>query len=190
MDTDADRIIVSILHVSRKSGALVTYDPARTAEAVRASCGHWERVERALVTPGLKDTPPWAAYEMKIFELGRAIDQLIRKLKCWRGNGPVLDAAVDVSREPRFGRGRQSFVAALGEHALGAYGGELAALLHDELLAGYAIKALTRNGSGGYGCQVRAAGVRGRPWVRMAARAYLERFAGERELPPSSSHLL
>jgi len=173
MDEETRRIVDAIVTVSRKRGALATRDAAPTARAIALACADWEVVDRALVTPELKDTAPWAAYEMNILRLGRAVDLVIRKFHVWRGRGPVLDVAAEIAREPRFGRGRQSFTTTLGEHGLGAYGEELARLLGDEPLAGYAIKALHRGGYAGFAAAVRVAGQRGRPWVRMAASAYV-----------------
>jgi hypothetical protein len=176
MDAETNLIVGAILHASRKSGALATPDPEATARAIRTACAHWTANARDFVTPELKDTPPWAAYEMNVLQLGRALDLVIRKFGCWRGKGPVLDAAAAVMLEGRYGRGRQSFTATIGEHGLGCYGVELAALLGEEPMAGYAMKALLRGGNGEYVAEVRAASERGRPWVQMAARAYLTSF--------------
>jgi hypothetical protein len=172
MHEEQERIVSAVIHVSRKSGALVTLDPATTGEAILAACAHWEATERKLVIPGLKDAPPWSAYELKILKLGRALDFVIRKLGYWKGRGRVLDAAAQVAADVRLGRGRQSFVAALGEHGEAAYGAELAALLADDDMAGYAVKALHRAANGDYLEQVLAAAAGGRPWVQSAARAY------------------
>ncbi len=177
MDEDTERIVGAILHEARKSGALVTSDAIATANAVLAACAHWQAHERGLVIEGLKDSAPWAAYEMKILQLGRALDFVIRKLGCWKGRGPLLDAVAHVAGDARFGRGRQSFVATLGEHGDGAYGAELAALLVDEGMAGYAVKALHRGANGEYRDQVLAAAEGGRPWVQSAARAYVASLA-------------
>ena len=176
MDGDTNRIVSAILHVSRKSGALATTDAEPSARAILAACADWEAGARGFVTPELKDTPPWAAYEMNILRLGRAIDLVIRKLGIWTGRGPVLDAAATVFAEVRYGRGRQSFMATVGEHGGGAYGAEVAALIDEEAMAGYANKALHRARNGEYFVQVSAACDRGRPWVQMAARAYLQEF--------------
>ncbi len=171
MDETSKNIVDTILHVSRKSGSLVTQDPVVTGRAVIAACLDWEATQRAFVIPQLKDAPAWAAFELKILKLGRAIDFVIRKLGCWRGRGPLLDAVAEVAADPRFGRGRQSFAAALGEHGESAYGAELAALLSDEGMAGYAMKALHRSANHEYLEQVLAAAEGGRPWVQSAARA-------------------
>ena len=48
-------------------------------------------------------------------------------------------------------------MATLGEHGKGEYGAELGALLADDDLAGYAMKALHRGANGGYVDEVRAA---------------------------------
>jgi hypothetical protein len=185
MDEETRRIVEAIVTVSRKRGALVTREPAPTARAIALACADWEAVDRHPVTPELKDTAPWAAYEMNILRLGRAIDLVIRKCQLWSGRGPVLDVAASIAQEARFGRGRQSFTATLGEHGLGAYGPELARLLDDEALGGYAIKALHRGGYPGFSAAVRAVGERerGRPWVRMAASAYLAAKLDEPENP-------
>jgi hypothetical protein len=176
MDAMAFTIIGAILHVSRKSGTLPTTEPAPTGAAIRAACSEWERHARALVTPDLKGAPAWTAYEMKILELGRALDLLIRKTGLWRGKGDVLDAAAEVVSSACYGRGRRSWVATLGEHGSGDYGAALASTLADDEMAGYAIKALLRGGNGGYLAEVIAAGERGRPWVKNAARLYEEAF--------------
>lgn len=178
MDEEQRLIIGAIIHVARKSGSLVTRDPAVTGRAIVAACEGWEASERALVIPELKDTAPWAAYELKILQLGRAVDFVMRKLGCWRGRGPLLDAVAQVAQDVRFGRGRQSFAGTLGEHGEGAYGAELAALLPDEGMAGYAVKALHRSANGEYLEQVRAIPTGGRPWVQSAVRAYVASFAG------------
>jgi hypothetical protein len=184
MDEEQRRIIGAIIHVARKSGSLVTQDPAVTGTAILAACASWEAGERAMVIPELKDTAPWAAYELKILQLGRATDFVMRKLGCWTGRGPLLDALAVVAADVRYGRGRQSFAGTLGEHGEGAYGAELAALLSDETMAGYAVKALHRSANGEYLEQVRAAAEHGRPWVQSAARAYLASFAdGPRKEP-------
>jgi hypothetical protein len=172
MDEETQRIVATILHVSRKSGTLVTRDPLLTGSAILAVCAEWEATERSLVIPQLKDAPPWAAYELKILKLGRALDFVMRKLGCWKGRGPLLDVAAQIVAEVRYGRGRQSFAAALGEHGQGAYGAELAELLSDDGLAGYAMKALQRGANHEYIDRVLAAAHGGRPWVQSAARAY------------------
>jgi hypothetical protein len=169
-------IVNAILHVSRKSGALPTRDPKITACALRAACADWERHARAMVTPDLKESPAWTAYEMKTLELGRALDLVIRKMGLWRGKGEVLDAAADVIGDERYGRGRKSWIATLGEHGEGYYGGVLAAALKDDEMAGYAMKALLRAGNGEYVAQVLAAGEHGRTWVKNTARLYAESF--------------
>jgi hypothetical protein len=180
MDDETNRVVGAILHASRKSGALASPDAGVTARAIRAACVEWEAGARGFVTPELKDTPPWAAYEMNILQLGRALDLVMRKFGCWRGKGPVLDAAAEVIGEARYGRGRQSFTATIGEHGLGCYGAELASLLVDDTMAGYAMKALHRGGNREFVAEVRAASERGRPWVQMAARAYLGAFDDDR----------
>jgi hypothetical protein len=172
MDEETERIVATILHVSRKSGSLITGDPILTGRAIVRACAKWEATERSLVIPQLKDAPPWAAYELKILKLGRALDFVMRKLGCWKGRGPLLDAVVEVAADVRYGRGRQSFAGTLGEHGQGAYGAELAGLLADEMLAGYAMKALQRSANHEYLDQVLAAAEGGRPWVQSAARAY------------------
>jgi hypothetical protein len=186
MDQESSRIVGAIVHVSRKSGALASSDADVTARAIRVACAAWEEGARGFVTPELKDTAPWAAYEMNVLQLGRALDLVIRKLGCWKGRGPVLDAAADVMRDARFGRGRQSFTATVGEHGEGAYGQELASLLADEVMAGYAMKALHRGGNGDYVALVRSASATGRPWVQMAARAYLASFDTADRAPASA----
>jgi hypothetical protein len=178
MDEEQGLIVAAIIHVARKSGSLVTGDPAVTGRALLAACAAWEAGERALVIPELKDTAPWAAYELKILQLGRAVDFVMRKLGCWKGRGPLLDAVALVAQDVRFGRGRQSFAGTLGEHGEGAYGAELAALLSEEGMAGYAVKALHRSANGEYLDQVLAAARGGRPWVQSAARAYVASFTG------------
>jgi hypothetical protein len=177
MNEDDERIVGAILHVARKSGALVTRDGAVTGRAVVAACELWETRERKPVIPELKDAAPWAGYELKILNLGRALDFVMRKLGCWKGRGPLLDAVALVASDARFGRGRQSFAATLGEHGQGAYGRELAALLSDEGMAGYAVKALHRGANGEYLDRVLAVADGGRPWVRSAARAYAAKFS-------------
>jgi hypothetical protein len=172
MDVDTDAIVQAILYVSRKSGDLVTSDPEVTGQAVRAACAHWEEHERGLVTPELKDAAPWLAFEMKTLQLGRAIDFVMRKLGCWKGRGPLLDAVAEVASDARYRRGRQSFIATLGEHGEGAYGVELAALLHDETMIGYVVKALHRGGHAGHLDEVLSASAGQRPWIRNAAQAY------------------
>jgi hypothetical protein len=176
MDAMARTIIDAILHVSRKSGTLPTTQPKPTADAIRAACAMWEQHARGLVTPDLKDAPAWAAYEMKILELGRALELVMRKMDLWRGKGDVLDAAADVVSCARYGRGRRSWVATLGEHGGGEYGEVLAGALTDEGIAGYAMKALLRGGNGSYVAQVLAASERGLPWVKNAARLYQDAF--------------
>jgi hypothetical protein len=176
MDAMARTIVDAILHVSRKSGRLPTTQPEPTADAIRAACAMWEQHARGLVTPDLKDVPAWTAYEMKILELGRALDLVIRKMGLWRGKGAVLDAAADVVSRARYGRGRRSWVATLGEHGGGEYGQVLAGTLADEDMAGYAMKALLRGGNGSYVAQVLAASEHGLPWVKNAARLYQDAF--------------
>jgi hypothetical protein len=178
MNEEQGLIIGAIIHVARKSGTLVTQDPAVTGQAILAACAAWEESERALVIPELKDTAPWAAYELKILQLGRATDFVIRKLGIWKGRGHLLDAVALVAADGRFGRGRQSFAGTLGEHGEGAYGAELAALLTDEGMVGYAVKALHRSANGEYLPQVLAAAQGGRPWVQSAVRAYVATFTG------------
>jgi hypothetical protein len=178
MDEEYERIVAAIIHVSRKSGSLVTRDPALTGKAVLAACAAWEATERSIVIPELKDAPAWVSYELRILKLGRALDFVMRKLGCWKGRGPLLDATAEVAADVRFGRGRQSFAAALGEHGQGAYGTELAALLTDDLMAGHAVKALHRSANHEYLEQVLAAAQRGRPWVQNAARAYADWLTG------------
>jgi hypothetical protein len=183
MDEEQERIVSAVLYVSRKSGSLVTLDPIATGNAILAACDRWEATERGLVISGLKDAAPWAAFELKVLKLGRALDFVMRKLGYWKGRGPLLDAAATVAADLRFGRGRQSFVAAIGEHGQAAYGAELAALLGDEDMAGHAVKALHRGSNGEYLEQVLAAAEGGRPWVQSAARAYAEslRLAPKRQ---------
>ena len=142
------RSVSAIIHISRKSGSLPTLDPTPTARALRLVCTEWELSARGFVTPDLKESPAWTGYEMKILELGRALDFVIRKTGEWRGKGDVLDAAADVISDARYGRGRKSWIATIGEHGDGAYGVELAGTLADEEMAGYAIKALLRGGNG------------------------------------------
>ena len=179
MDEHNAAIVSAIFHVARKSGALATPDPVVTGRAILIACNEWEATERGLVIAELKDAAPWPAYELKILQLGRALDLVQRKLGCWKGRGPLLDTVADVIADLRFGRGRQSFVAALGEHGDAAYGPELAALLSEPGMTGYAVKALHRSGNGEYLEQVRAASEAdgGRPWVRSAARMYAMAFA-------------
>jgi hypothetical protein len=176
MDSISTLVVTAILHVSRKSGALTTRDPKTTAHALRTACAEWETNARGLVTPDLKESPGWHAYEMKTLELGRALDLVIRKFALWRGKGEVLDAVADVIAEARYGRGRKSWIATLGEHGDGHYGMQLAAALADEEMAGYAMKALMRGGNGDYVKQVLQAGEHGRTWVKNAARIYAESF--------------
>jgi hypothetical protein len=178
MDAETKAIVGAILYVSRKSGELVTNDPALTARAILHACVYWEENERALVTPELKDSAAWTAFEMKIMQLGRAVDFVMRKLDCWKGRGPVLDAAAVVAAEPRYRRGRQSFVAALGEHGDGAYGAELVPLLADLEMTGYVVKALHKGANAGYLDQVLSAAEGQRPWVQNAARAYAASLEG------------
>jgi hypothetical protein len=176
MDATTTTIVNAILHVSRKSGTLPTRDPAATADALRSVCAEWESHARGLVTPELKESPAWAAYEMKTLELGRALDLLIRKLGLWRGKGDVLDAAAFIIAERRYGRGRKSWIATLGEHGEGHYGRELASVLTDEEMAGYAMKALLRARNGEYAAEVIAAADHARTWVKNTARAYVDSF--------------
>jgi hypothetical protein len=177
MDPMSITIVSSIIHISRKSGSLPTLDQLPTARALRLVCTEWELSAKGPVTPDLKESPAWAGYEMKILELGRALDFVMRKMGVWKGKGEVLDAAADIVGEKRYGRGRKSWIATLGDHGQGAYGAELAAQLPDEELGGYAIKALHAGGNGAYVAEVRAAAMRGRTWVKNAARLYEEEFA-------------
>jgi hypothetical protein len=176
MDAMTHTIVEAILHVSRKSGRMPTTEAREIGRAIRTACREWERHARGLVTPDLKGAPAWAAYEMKTLELGRALDLLIRKLSLWTGKGDVLDAAAEIVTCAAYGRGRRSWVATLGEHGAGAYGVELAATLTDDEMSGYAMRALLRGGNGEYLAEVLAAGERGRPWVKNAARIYAEHF--------------
>jgi hypothetical protein len=180
MDTEIACIVAAILHVSRKSGDLRTRDPIASAEAIRVACAEWEATEKELVTPDLKEAPGWTGYEMKVFNLGRALDLVMRKMNVWRGKGEVLDACAAVLAEPRYGRGRQSYAVVLGEHGQSAYGTELVSMLADEVMAGYAIKAMTQGGYGTYVEEVRAFSDNTRPWVRNAARAYVTKFTAAR----------
>ena len=129
---------------------------------------------------------PWPAYELKILQLGRALDIVKRKMGFWRGRGPLLDAVASVIGDLRFGRGRQSFIATLGEHGGAAATapswrrcpvGERPRWLRDD-------RRSMRSGNGEYvDAVVAAASADGeRPWVRSAARMYVAAFSG----PPSS----
>jgi hypothetical protein len=180
MDAETSRIVAAILHVSRKSGELHTSDADPTARAILAACDEWTRTDRDVVTPDLKEAPGWLGFEMKSFQLGRALGLVIKKTGLWRGPGPVLDAAATVLADARLARGRQSYAAVLGEHGAGAYGAPLVAALADDAMAGYAIKGLLLGGYGAFVPEVRAASDAGRPWVRNAARSYIAKFGPRR----------
>ena len=149
MDEDTERIVEAILHVARKSGALVTSDAIATANAVLAACAHWEAHERGLVTDGLKDSAPWAAYEMKTLQLGRALDLVIRKIGCWKGEArcSTPPPTWPATRATAGGgsRGRDARRARRGGLRRGARRRS-----RTTKMAGYAMKALLRGGNGEY----------------------------------------
>lgn len=174
---EALSVIESILHVSRKSGELVTTSPAKTARAIRMTCAHWAKTELREVTPEMRGAAAWLAFEMKIYNLGKALPLVMRKLDLWKGESEVLDAVAAVMKKREYKRGRQTFILALGEHGSGAYAEALGAALRDDEVAGYAMRALFDGGHAGYGTEVRAAASKSDVvWVQNAAKRYVERF--------------
>jgi len=174
---EALRITGSILHVSRKSGDLATTNAAKAARAIRVACAHWAKTERREVTPELRGAAPWLAFEMKIYNLGKALPLVMKKFDLWKGESEVLDAAAAVMKKRDYGRGRQTFALALGEHGSAAYAEALGAALRDDEIAGYAMRALFDGSHAGYAADVRAAAARSDVvWVQNAAKRYTDRF--------------
>jgi hypothetical protein len=182
---EAVEIAESILHVSRKSGALRTSNAEKVGRAIRTACAHWLRTCDRVVTPELRGAPAWTEAEMNVLRLGKALGQVVRKRGVWAGKGPVMDAAAGVIASAAYGRGRQTFAQVLGEHGGGSYGAELAALLDDAdvSMRGHAVKALLAAGHGEHAAAVRPLAEdrtqAARTWVQNAARRYLQRFDHE-----------
>jgi hypothetical protein len=152
-------------------------DQSAIAEAILLLAHAWAQSLTGVGMRGELGAPDWAAYELRIWELGESLRHFLKR-KDWRGQGELLDAAARVLMSRNFGKGRQTFALLLGEYGDKDYGTVLGAILDDPEVYGHAVKALRAAKIPGYAEPVRRVLSKEQGWIRRAAKRYLKDVEG------------
>lgn len=124
---------------------------------------------------GIPDVPAWHEFEMRLWEKGEQIRQLLleanRKL-----NDRQADRVLAICTNANAGRGRESFIMLLGKKCYVRYGHALAGLLSDPHAAGHAVDTLYKMGAAGYASEIAPFAAHHRTWIRNAAKRYLQKY--------------
>ena len=151
-------------------------DQETVVEALRALLGHWATLTQVGMS-GAMGAPDWTSGEGRIWDAGEGVRQLMRARK-WKGPGPLLDLVAEVSADPKFGKGRQTFVLLLGDFGKGSYASRLGPLLEDPEVQGHAMDSLRKAKVGGFAEQASRLAAETKGWIRQSARKYLKDFGG------------
>ena len=70
-------------------------DQERVAASLRLLTEHWVSNLTQVGMAGVGGAPNWSAGELKVWEAGEGLRQLMQARK-WRGAGPLLDLAAEI----------------------------------------------------------------------------------------------
>lgn len=146
-----------------ETGSLVT--------AVTLACSEWQRRLQAVGMQGQRGAPDWRVFELRIFALGETLRHAM--INGGPLAAPLLEPIADVARDPKHGKGRQTFVLLLGQFGGDAEARLLGELLRDPDVAGHAVKALTQGRMKGFHAAVLPLCGHPEAWIRQGAKRYV-----------------
>lgn len=146
------------------------------SEAVQLMCDDYFENHKGTEMIGVRGSPDWQDFEMRIWELGESIRQLLKKKKKWLKSKNLLGVILMICKKEEYGKGRQSFVLLLGEFDKSETSEVLGNLLDDREVKGHAIKALTKSKNDKYLDKVCGIAKTETGWIKSAANSYCKKF--------------
>lgn len=124
----------------------------------------------------------WYDFELKLWSKGEEIRQLIQSA----GRKPSeqqISSILDICREKRAKRGRESFVLLLGRRQYAVHAEAIGQLLSDSNVAGHALEALYKMRAAGYMDRIVPFLHHEKLWIRKNAERYLKLFSEDSRDP-------
>ena len=160
---------------------MISYDQAALNSEINDLLAETEATiprEMATDLPYMKQFPDvheWHDFELKIWDMGEKIRQLIFSSKATFDQGQIR-RIVDICLDKRAKRGRQSFVMLLGKAKYCEYAHALIPLLEDEDVNGHVIDTLYKMRANGYVSLITPFLKHKRTWIRNTAKKYVQKF--------------
>lgn len=155
-----------------------TLSDGEAASIITAMCDQWSTALRHLSIKGVDGAPDWMGFERKIWELGESLRKCFIKRRDWRESTSLLEVIRSVARDPRFAKGRQSFVVLLGHFGGSGAASTLRELLNDKEVQGHALMALRLGKITDAVSEAREIAGKSTGWVRSEAKKYLRAAEG------------
>ena len=119
--------------------------------------------------------PDWYAFEMRIWDTGEKIRQLIVSERK-ELNSEQMDSVCDICLDSKAKRGRQSFVMLLGKKRYSCCADKIATVLTDKDITGHVIQTLYKMGASQYTEQIYPYTNHSTTWIRNEAKRYINKF--------------
>ena len=137
---------------------------------------HAQRLPDLPASAELRGERAWHPHEHTAWGLGESVRQLFKRAGSLKRDAALVAEVAAIAELASLGRGRQSFVMAIGFTAAAPVAPRLAPLLADQEVAGHVVHTLLRMRAPGYGARVAPLAKADRTWVRRKASEYIQRF--------------
>ena len=160
---------------------MISYDRAALNSEINDLLAETEATiprEMATDLPYMKQFPDvheWHDFELKIWDMGEKIRQLIFSSKATFDQGQIR-RIVDICLDKRAKRGRQSFVMLLGKVKYREQAHALIPLLEEEDVDGQVIDTLYKMRANGYVSLMTLFLKHKKTWIRNIAKKYVQKF--------------
>jgi hypothetical protein len=128
----------------------------------------------------LLGAPEWYEFELKIWELGEQIRQIMVQYPKLREDRHLAVQLVDIATDRRAKRGRQSFILLLAYSAYCEYAPRLIDQLDDPAVDGHVISAILKMRAPQFVDEIEPLTNHKMTWIRNYARKYVERYSYKR----------
>ena len=162
----------------------------RSADEIAAACR--QALELEPTTQSYELPPPemanWHSIELAAWPLGESIRLSIKGNQDLYQNRVIYSPIMEVVECLQLGRGRQSFVMALGFIRAAPLAARLAKFLNDPEINGHVIYSLLEMRSGGFVSTVQTLVHADAAWTGKLAKRYLRKYASLGKGPSPSGH--
>lgn len=164
----AETILIKIRSKTKADIALVDIN-----QFILTLAQYWRQNLTNEYMDGVDGAPVWFEYEHRIWDLGETVRTYLKSQSLGAKEG-VLEAAVKIIDNPKYGKGRQSFASLIGDFGGGAYGELLAFHLNDPEIGGHCLKAMLKSKIRGHTSKAEEILSKSRGWIKAVAKKYID----------------
>ncbi|KAF2080255.1 hypothetical protein [Flavobacterium sharifuzzamanii] len=138
-------------------------------------CEYWFKHEKS--GNSIYSNPIWYSFEHRIWRLGEDLRLLLKKKKGFKKSMLIQDTIIDILKNDKYGKGRQTFALLIGELKCDLMKDDIKMLLSDKDIYGHLIISLRKLKIKGFDEKMKSIINSEKGWIKSEAKKYLDKSA-------------